>query len=134
MMDDPDLLEPGKVYLLVMKGPAPERNGGGYLILSAGYGKYEILEGAGEPPGPVGNTGAGETSEDEGDTSSGPGDTSGEPGPTGNTDGPAILDTQQANDLRTRFADAIANEIPFVLGGPGDEAEEDSPPVSQPTE
>ncbi len=116
MMDDPDLLEPGKVYLLVMKGPAPKRNGGGYLILSAGYGKYEILEGTGGTPGPTGNTGSGETSEGEDNTGSGPGDTSGEPGPTGNTDGPEILDTPQANDLRARFADAIENEIPFDFG------------------
>lgn len=90
MMDDPDLLEPDKVYLLATKGPAPERNGGGYFILSSGYGKYEILEGT--------------------------------------------LDTEQANELRTRFADAIENEIPFVLGAPDDETEEDSSPTAQPTE
>ena len=86
------------------------------MVVTGGYGKYEILEGTGEPPGPTGNTGAGETSEDKDDTSGGPGDTSGEEGPTGNTDGPAILDTPQANDLRARFADAIENEIPFDFG------------------
>ena len=128
MMDDPDLLEPGKVYLLVAKGPAPERNGGGYLILSGGNGLHEVevLDGTGEPPGPTGNTGSGENSEDGGNSSPGPGgspggeDSTGNTGaegdPTGDTGAKELLSSEQANELRTRFTDAIANEIPYDFG------------------
>ena len=128
MAGDTQLLETGKVYLLVVNGPAPGSNGGGYSVVSGGNGLHEveILEGTGEPPGPTGNTGSGEGSENGGDTNPGPnespggegstGNTGADEGPTGNTDAPEILNTPQSNELRTRFADAIANEIPFDFG------------------
>ena len=89
MASGTQLLELGKVYLLLVNGPAPERNGGGYWVVSGGNGMHqvEILEGTGEPPGPTGNTGS------EG-----------------------ILSSRQTDELRTRFADAIANEVPFDFG------------------
>ena len=37
-------------------------------------------------------------------------------GPTGNTGSEGILSSLQTNELRTRFADAIANEVPFDFG------------------
>ena len=97
MAGDTKLLETGEVYLLVVNGPAPERNGGGYSIVSGGYGKYEVLEGTGESAGPA------------------------------DTGGTGILDTQKANELRIRFADAIENEIPYVLGDTGDSKDEGQP-------
>ncbi len=89
MAGDTQLLETGKVYFLAVRGPALESNGGGYRVVSGGNGMHEveILEGTGEPPGPTGNTGS------EG-----------------------ILSSRQTDELRTRFADAIANEVPFDFG------------------
>ena len=128
MAGDTQLLETGKVYLLVVNGPAPERNGGGYSVVSGGNGMHEvkILDGSAEPPGPTGNTGSGENSEDGGNSSPGPGgspggeDSTGNTGaegdPTGDTGAEELLSSEQANELRTRFTDAIANEIPYDFG------------------
>ena len=128
MAGDTQLLETGKTYLLVTKGPASEENGGGYVILSGGNGMHEvkILDGSAEPPGPTGNTGSGENSEDGGNSSPGPGgspggeDSTGNTGaegdPTGDTGAKELLSSEQANELRTRFTDAIANEIPYDFG------------------
>ena len=128
MAGDTQLLETDKVYLLLVRGPAPDSNGGGYRVVSDGNGMHEveILEGTGEPPGPTGNTGSGEGSENGGDTNPGPnespggegstGNTGADEGPTGNTGSEGILSSLQTNELRTRFADAIANEIPYDFG------------------
>lgn len=83
MAGDPDLLEPGKSYLLATHGSSAE-NGGGHLVISAGggYGKIELPAAAGEESG-------------------------------------GILSTATAGELRSRFADAIANQIPFDPSGGG---------------
>ena len=118
MAGDTQLLETDKVYLLLVRGPAPDSNGGGYRVVSGGNGMHEveILEGTGEPPGPTGNTGPGEGSENGGDTNPGPNESPGGEGPTGNTGSEGIFSSLQTNELRTRFADAIANEVPFDFG------------------
>ena len=87
MAGDTQLLETDKVYLLLVRGPAPDSNGGGYRVVSDGNGMHEveILEGTGEPPGPTGNTGSGEGSENGGDTNPGPNESPGGEGSTGNT-------------------------------------------------
>lgn len=84
MEGDPDLLEPGKSYLLATHGSSGE-NGGGPLVISAGggYGKIEL------------------------------------PAASGESGGGGILATATAGELRSRFTDAIANQIPFDPSGGG---------------
>ena len=130
MKGDLELLETGATYLLAVKGPSPERLGAGYLLITGGYGKYEVLEGTGEPSSPPRDTGSDETSEGGGS----PGEALGKSMSEDNTDAPGILNTQKANALRSRFADAIENEIPFDFGDTGDEFEEHSLPGAQPAE
>lgn len=125
MEGDLTLLEHSKNYLLATLR-SPKENS--HMVTSGGYGKYEILEGTGEPAGPVGNTGSGEGSSPNPGPSGAPGE-----GPAGNTGADEILDTKQADDLRTRFIYAIENEIPFVLGGAGEDVG-DSPAVAQPAQ
>lgn len=135
MAGDTKLLETGKTYLLVTKGPAPERNGG---VRGAFRRQWDArTRGIRRNRGTVRacrEHRTDETSGDEGDTAPGPGDDSGTEGPTGNTGSGEILETQQAKDLRTRFTYAIENEIPFDFGDASDAAEEDSSPTAQPTE
>ena len=130
MAGDTQLLKKGKVYLLVVNGPAPKSNGRGYRVISGGNGMHEVLTGTGEPSSPPRDTGSDETSEGGGS----PGEALGKSMSEDNTDAPGILNTQKANALRSRFADAIENEIPFDFGDTGDEFEEHSLPGAQPAE
>lgn len=64
MEGDTKLLETGKTYLLVTKGSATKESGGGYVILSGGYG-HHVLPGVAStaPVGPVGSTGDSDSGE-----------------------------------------------------------------------
>ena len=127
MEGDLTLLEHSKNYLLATLR-SPKENS--HMVTSGGYGKYEILEGTGEPAGPVGNTGSGEGS------SPNPGPTPAElpvKAPPGTA---APTKSSTLNRLATcepGSSTPSENEIPFVLGGAGEDVG-DSPAVAQPAQ